>query len=47
LPAEEARRFYFEPVDDLDGWLDEHIQPTSRVGVALDAAATVSGICEN
>jgi nickel-dependent lactate racemase len=47
LPAEESRRFYFEPVDDLDGWLDLHIQPTSRVGVALDAAATVSGIREN
>jgi nickel-dependent lactate racemase len=47
LPPEQVARFYLEPVGDLDGWLSEHIQPTSRVGVALDAAATVSGMTEH
>jgi nickel-dependent lactate racemase len=47
LPADLVRRFYFEPVADLDRWLNEHIVPTSRVGFIPDAAATVSGLSEN
>lgn len=47
LPAELVRRFYLEPVENLDDWLNQRIHSTSRVGVAADAAATVSGMAEH
>jgi nickel-dependent lactate racemase len=44
LPGELVQKFYFEPVAELEGWLAEHVGPESRVGLASDAASTVSGM---
>jgi nickel-dependent lactate racemase len=41
-PPDLVRRFYFEPVPDLEAWLQEHIAAPTRVGLVFDAAARVS-----
>jgi nickel-dependent lactate racemase len=41
-PPDLVRRFYFEPVTDLEAWLQEHIAAPTRVGLVFDATARVS-----
>jgi hypothetical protein len=42
LPESLVKRFYFEPVNNLDRWLDVHATPGVSVGVVDGATASVS-----
>ena len=44
LAPQQAREFWFEPVEDLDRWLSEQASGGQRVGVVHDAAASVSEV---
>jgi nickel-dependent lactate racemase len=46
LPDHLVKRFYFEPVNHLDRWLDTHAAPGVSVGVVDGATASVSVLAD-
>jgi nickel-dependent lactate racemase len=44
LPEDVVRKFYLEPVCDLDSWLAGRVTPGMHVGLVRDAAHTVSEV---